>query len=124
MLWRTQMGRCFTSPPVSLKVYCHNFTHSNWPQGEQDCNIKLGSWTHDGLILNLTLFNGKEELDLTDMAPASPWVITHQLNGTRNEKFYECCEEPYQDLNFRFKLRPQYSLHDPAAIPACCTTCC
>eukprot|EP00092_Neocalanus_flemingeri_P036515 GFUD01039758.1.p1 GENE.GFUD01039758.1~~GFUD01039758.1.p1 ORF type:complete len:322 (-),score=43.69 GFUD01039758.1:186-1151(-) len=109
-------GEVLYIPPVHLKVLCYNFTHSNWPQGEQQCNFKLGSWTHSGDILNLTLFNNKEEIDLSDFNPSSPWVITQQLGKVRNEKFYPCCEEPYQDLNFRFKLKPQYPMYDPFAV--------
>ena len=30
-----------------------------WSQDEQECNIKLGSWTQDGDVMNLTLFNNK-----------------------------------------------------------------
>jgi len=110
-------GEVLYIPPVNLKVLCMNFTHSNWPQGEQECNIKLGSWTHDGFVLNITLFNNKDDIDVTDMNSASPYLITEQLGKTRNEKFYECCPEPYQDLNFRFKLKPQYPMTDPSSIP-------
>merc|ERR1712183_835999 len=92
-------GEVLFIPPVSLKVICHNFTHSNWPQGEQECNFKLASWSHDGDIISISLFNNKDEIDLTDMSTASPWVITQQLGGVRNMKKYECCDEPYHDLN-------------------------
>merc|ERR1719474_654638 len=109
-------GEVLYVPPVTMKVLCHNFTHSAWPQGEQECSIKLGSWTYDGLILNLTLFNNKHEIDLKDMSQISPWNITHQLGNTRNEKFYECCPEPYQDLNFRFTLKPLFPMKDPNAV--------
>jgi len=109
-------GEALYIPPVSLKVICHNFSHSAWPQGEQECSIKLGSWTYDGLVLNLTLFNNKHEIDLTDMSQSSPWNITHQLGNSRNERFYTCCPEPYQDLNFRFKLKPQFPMKDPNAV--------
>jgi len=109
-------GEALYIPPVSLKVICHNFSHSAWPQGEQECSIKLGSWTYDGLVLNLTLFNNKHDIDLKDMSQISPWNITHQLGNTRNEKFYECCPEPYQDLNFRFKLKPLFPMKDPNAV--------
>jgi len=110
-------GEVLYIPPVHIKVLCHNFTHSNWPQGEQECNIKLGSWTHDGDILSLSLFNNKDEMDLTDMNPASPLNITKQLGNVLHVKTYPCCPEPYQDLNFRFLLKPQYPLSDPTTIP-------
>ena len=90
-----------------------------WSQDEQECNIKLGSWTHDGDAVNLTLFNNKvlmlmimimlntlfdnkEVMDLSDFYHAtSPYVVTRHIEGTRNVKYYQCCSEPYIDLNFR-----------------------
>lgn len=106
-------GEVLYIPPISLKVFCHNFSHSAWPQGEQECAIKLGSWTYDGFILNLTLYNNKEHMDLSDMAPASPWVVTQHMEGTRIEKYYDCCPEPYPSLEFKFKVAPQYPVPDP-----------
>jgi len=110
-------GEILWIPMVNLKVICHNFSYYDWPQGEQECSIKLGSWTHDGLVLSLSLFNNNEWIDLKDMSPASPWQITEQLNKTLNEKFYPCCPEPYQDLSFRFKMKPQYPIPDPSSTP-------
>ena len=90
-----------------------------WSQDEQECNIKLGSWTQDGDVVNLTLFNNKvlmllimmmlntlfenkEVMDLSDFYKAtSPYVVTRHIEGTRNVKYYQCCSEPYIDLNFR-----------------------
>ena len=90
-----------------------------WSQDEQECNIKLGSWTLDGNVMNLTLFNNKvlmlmimimlntlfdnkEVMDLSDFYHAtSPYVVTRHIEGTRNVKYYQCCSEPYIDLNFR-----------------------
>merc|ERR1711915_210701 len=108
-------GEVLYVPPVTMKVLCHNFTHSVWPQGEQECSIKLGSWTYDGLILNLTLYNNKHHIDLTDMSKSSPWLITHQFGDAYQVKYYDCCPEPYESLVFRFKMKPQYYIKDPKA---------
>ena len=71
-------------------------------QDEQVCNIKLGSWTHDGDIISPTLYNKKEQMDLSDFAnSSSPYVVTRHMEGTRNMKYYSCCDEPYIDLNFK-----------------------
>ena len=71
-------------------------------QEEQECNIKLGSWTRDGDIMNITLFNNKPQMDLSDFAnSSSPYTVTRHIEGVRNVKRYTCCEEPYIDLNFR-----------------------
>jgi len=108
-------GEVLFVPPVNLKVICSNFSHAAWPKGEQECNIKLGSWTHDGFMLNITLYNQKEEIDLTDMHEPSPWQITKQLGEVRNEKMYACCDEPYPDLNYRFLVspHPDFLVEDP-----------
>ena len=71
-------------------------------QDEQECNIKLGSWTHHGNIINLALHNNKEKMDLEDFYnSSSPYVVTRHMEGTRVVKKYDCCEEPYPSLNFR-----------------------
>ena len=90
-----------------------------WSQDEQECNIKLGSWTQDGDVVDLSLFNNKvfilmimillntlfdnkDEMDLSDFYhTSSPYVVTRHIEGTRNVKYYQCCSEPYIDLNFR-----------------------
>ena len=49
-----------------------------------------------------TLFDNKEVMDLSDFYKAtSPYVVTRHIEGTRNVKYYQCCSEPYIDLNFR-----------------------
>merc|ERR1719187_2485257 len=68
-------GEVLYIPPVQLQVICHNFSHSAWPEGEQECAFKFGSWTHNGLILDLQLYNNKNDMDLTDMSGSSPWVV-------------------------------------------------
>merc|ERR1712192_246050 len=76
---------------------------------EQECNIKLGSWTHDGDIIGLTLYDEKEQMDLTDFAnSSSPYVATRQIEGTRVVKYYSCCAEPYISLDFKFALKRQF----------------
>ena len=71
-------------------------------QEEQECNIKLGSWAHDGNIIDLALFNNKENMDLSEFYNgSSPYVVTRHMEGTRVVKKYDCCEEPYPSLNFR-----------------------
>jgi len=55
-------------------------------------------------------------MDLTDMVPSSPWVVTQQMPGTRIEKYYPCCPEPYPSLDFRFKVSPQYPVSDPRVV--------
>jgi len=109
-------GKVLYIPPVRLNVICTNFTHSTWPEGEQQCNIKIGSWTYDGLIINLALYEDKEEMDLSSFSSTSPWVITEN-KAVRTEKKYDCCPETYHDIDFRFSLSPEYPPYDPHVVP-------
>jgi len=102
-------------PPVDIKVICANFSFTAGPMDEQKCNIKLGSWTHHGNIINLTLHNNKEKMDLEDFYhSSSPYVVTRHMEGTRVVKKYDCCEEPYPSLNFRFALKRQFPAREDA----------
>ena len=54
------------------------------------------------MIMLNNLFDNKEVMDLSDFFNAtSPYVVTRHIEGTRNVKYYQCCSEPYIDLNFR-----------------------
>jgi len=102
-------GEVLWIPPVDIKVICANFSFTAGPMDEQECNIKLASWTYDGKIVDLSLFNKKEQMDLTDFAnSSSPYAVTRHMEGTRVVKKYECCEETYPSLNFRFALKRQF----------------
>ena len=46
-------GQLFWVPPVVLKSLCE-MDLSDWPYDEQRCYLKFGSWSHDGLSLNIT----------------------------------------------------------------------
>jgi len=106
-------GEVLYIPPVDIKVLCGNFSFTAGPMDEQECNIKLGSWTQDGDVVNLSLFNNKDEMDLSDFYhTTSPYVVTRHIEGTRNVKYYQCCSEPYIDLNFRFVLKRQFPLKE------------
>ena len=45
-------GKILSVPPVILRSHC-DVDLTNWPYDEQDCFLKFGSWTHDGLGINL-----------------------------------------------------------------------
>ena len=77
-------------------------------QDEQECNIKFGSWTTDGSVLNLTKFKNQvnkiqDQVDLTNFAnSSSAYIVTRHIEGARNVKKFPCCpDEPYIDLDFK-----------------------
>merc|ERR1719193_1781293 len=70
-------GEVLFIPPVDIKVHCANFSFTAGPMDEQECNIKIGSWTHDGHIIDMSLRNNMKGLDLTSFANgSSPYIVT------------------------------------------------
>merc|ERR1711970_1404353 len=79
---------------------------------DEECSIKIGSWTYDGFHLNLTAYNEKEVLELGDMSRNSPYVVTSQQGNAIESKFYSCCPEPYMSVNYRFTVQKAYTIQD------------
>merc|ERR1719483_911016 len=84
-------------------------TDNNEPQ---KCNIKIGSWTYDGLHLNLTALEGKEFLELGDMSKNSQYVVVSQEGEAIQTKYYPCCKEPYMAIDYRFRVQKAFSIQN------------
>jgi len=93
--------------PVSHKVLCEGVTYSNWPWGRQTCNLNFGSWTHDSAMYDLQFYDGQEEMDLRQFGEYNQFKILQQT-ATRLATQYDCCPNPYVNLNFLFSLRRKY----------------
>ena len=75
-----------------------------FPFDEQECILKLGSWTYDGVHLDLDFFDDIAEIDLNDYTESEQWhIIGHP--GKRNVKYYPCCEEPYPRHRFQAQTK-------------------
>jgi len=103
-------GRVTWTPPAIYKSYC-GIDVEFFPFDEQECRMKFGSWTYDGLMLDLRHMNQVPEsnnipvaMDLRDFYISTEWDVM-EVPAIRNEKFYPCCEEPYLDIVFRIYLR-------------------
>jgi len=104
-------GNVLWIPPVSHKVMCEGVTYDNWPWGRQNCNLNFGSWTYDADHYDLQFYQQKQEMDLRQYGIYNQYKIVSQ-SGERSVKRYDCCPEPYVNLNFKFSLRRMY-LVDP-----------
>lgn len=102
-----------------------------FPFDIQKCELKFGSWTYDGWLLDLQMTDAdisaympNGEWDLIGGWGGDNWHFIHaeiiksqcsQINlsvcvpagvpGTRNEVYYECCKEPYTDVTFVITIR-------------------
>ena len=48
---------------------------TNFPFDEQSCSFKFGSWTYDGLKLDLDFMNGTSNIDMSEYLDSSEWEI-------------------------------------------------
>uniref|UniRef100_A0A8C9SMY2 Neuronal acetylcholine receptor subunit alpha-7 n=1 Tax=Scleropages formosus TaxID=113540 RepID=A0A8C9SMY2_SCLFO len=92
-------GHCQYLPPGIFKSTC--YIDVRWfPFDVQRCDLKFGSWTYGGWSLDLQMVDA----DVTGYIPNGEWDLV-EVPGRRNEKFYECCKEPYPDVTFTVVMR-------------------
>ncbi|XP_038861022.1 neuronal acetylcholine receptor subunit alpha-7-like [Salvelinus namaycush] len=92
-------GSCSYLPPGIFKSTC--YIDVRWfPFDLQRCDLKFGSWTYGGWSLDLQMI----EADITGYIPNGEWDLV-EVPGRRNERFYDCCKEPYPDVTFTVVMR-------------------
>ncbi|XP_072529866.1 neuronal acetylcholine receptor subunit alpha-7 [Salminus brasiliensis] len=92
-------GYCQYLPPGIFKSTC--YIDVRWfPFDVQRCDLKFGSWTYGGWSLDLQML----EADVTGYIANGEWDLV-EVPGRRNERFYDCCKEPYPDVTFTVVMR-------------------
>ncbi|XP_028257594.1 neuronal acetylcholine receptor subunit alpha-7-like isoform X2 [Parambassis ranga] len=92
-------GSCSYIPPGIFKSTCH--IDVRWfPFDVQRCDLKFGSWTYGGWSLDLKMI----EADISDYVANGEWDLV-EVPGQKNERRYECCQEPYPDVTFTVVMR-------------------
>ncbi|KAM6973120.1 neuronal acetylcholine receptor subunit alpha-7 [Aplochiton taeniatus] len=92
-------GGCQYLPPGIFKSTC--YIDVRWfPFDVQRCDLKFGSWTYGGWSLDLQMI----EADVTGYIANGEWDLV-EVPGRRNERFYDCCKEPYPDVTFTVVMR-------------------
>ncbi|XP_036423069.1 cholinergic receptor, nicotinic, alpha 11 [Colossoma macropomum] len=92
-------GYCSYLPPGIFMSTC-NVDVRWFPFDIQKCELKFGSWTFDGWLLDLQM----SEADISGYMPNGEWDLVG-VPGSRNEIFYDCCKEPYPDVTFVVTIR-------------------
>ncbi|OWK54577.1 Neuronal acetylcholine receptor subunit alpha-7 [Lonchura striata] len=82
-----------------LKSTC--YIDVRWfPFDVQKCDLKFGSWTHSGWLIDLQML----EADISNYISNGEWDLVG-VPGKRNEMYYECCKEPYPDVTYTITMR-------------------
>ncbi|KAM3615245.1 uncharacterized protein V6R79_025396 [Siganus canaliculatus] len=92
-------GFCEFLPPGIFMSTC-NVDVRWFPFDIQRCELKFGSWTFDGWLLDIQM----KEADVSGYMPNGEWDLL-EVPGDRHEVFYDCCAEPYPDVTFVVTLR-------------------
>ncbi|XP_066157967.1 neuronal acetylcholine receptor subunit alpha-7 isoform X5 [Euwallacea fornicatus] len=95
-------GSCLYIPPGIFKSTC-KIDITWFPFDDQHCDMKFGSWTHDGNQLDLVL-NSETGGDLSDFITNGEWYLIG-MPGIKNTITYACCPEPYVDVTFTIQIR-------------------
>jgi len=96
-------------PPCHLSGFCNTDKLSTEPYGPLQCMLKFGSWTFNSHFLQLELYKGKMEADLTDMWKNN-WDVTENV-ASIEEKYYSCCTEPYGSIMFNITVQRHHHCH-------------
>ncbi|KAM4580726.1 neuronal acetylcholine receptor subunit alpha-7-like [Odontesthes bonariensis] len=92
-------GFCEYLPPGIFISTC-NVDVRWFPFDIQRCELKFGSWTFDGWLLDIQM----KEADVSGYMLNGEWDLL-EVPGDRHEVFYDCCAEPYPDVTFVVTLR-------------------
>uniref|UniRef100_A0A3P8UTD8 Neuronal acetylcholine receptor subunit alpha-7-like n=1 Tax=Cynoglossus semilaevis TaxID=244447 RepID=A0A3P8UTD8_CYNSE len=92
-------GFCEYLPPGIFVSTC-NVDVKWFPFDIQRCEMKFGSWTFDGWLLDIQM----KEADVSGYMRNGEWDLI-EVPGDRHEVFYDCCTEPYPDVTFVVTLR-------------------
>ncbi|KAJ8383790.1 hypothetical protein AAFF_G00214770 [Aldrovandia affinis] len=92
-------GFCQYLPPGIFMSTC-NVDVRWFPFDIQRCELKFGSWTFDGWLLDLQM----TEADTSGYMLNGEWDLVG-VPGNRNVVYYDCCKEPYPDVTFIVTIR-------------------
>lgn len=103
-------GKVIWKPPALYKSTCE-IDVEYFPFDEQNCLMKFGSWTYDGLEVDLQHVKQRPGvaivetgIDMSEFYKSVEWDIL-RVPAKYNNEFYDCCEEPFPDITFNITMR-------------------
>ncbi|GAB1286438.1 Acetylcholine receptor subunit alpha [Apodemus speciosus] len=95
-------GHITWTPPAIFKSYCEIIV-THFPFDEQNCSMKLGTWTYDGSVVAIN--PESDQPDLSNFMESGEWVIK-EARGWKHWVFYSCCPNtPYLDITYHFVMQ-------------------
>lgn len=103
-------------PQAVFKSQC-DIDVGTYPFDKQNCTLKFGSWTYNGLQLDLQFKSGPA-FTMDDFTPSNVWEVI-AVPAIRNEKNYACCSYPFIDLTFQLVIRRRATFYANILILPC-----
>ncbi|XP_065356640.1 acetylcholine receptor subunit alpha-type acr-16-like [Calliphora vicina] len=102
-------GVVFWSDSIEVNVFC-SADMKNWPHDEHKCTISLGSWTFDGLELDIMHFEPNSSMSFRSIDMKNMEYKIKHYNASHTSKYYSCCLQPYvtMDYNITFERQSSY----------------
>ena len=97
---------------------------TNFPFDVQTCFFKFGSWTYDGLKLNLQFLDNDTNIDMEEYVRSAEWDILKH-SGWRRTRQYPCCgDDPYPELIYTVTLKRKTAFYVVVLVLPCLLLSC
>ncbi|KAK5908868.1 hypothetical protein CgunFtcFv8_016890 [Champsocephalus gunnari] len=94
-------GIIIWNPPAIFKSYCEIIV-LHFPFDLQNCSMKLGTWTYDGLLVVIN--QDSDRPDLSNFMESGEWVLK-DYRSWKHWVYYTCCPDtPYLDITYHFLM--------------------
>ena len=118
-------GQILWLSPAILKSEC-TINVRNFPFDEQHCPMQFGSWTYNGLEIDIQLHQSFG-MDTEKFSLNGEWHLVG-APGRRDVTLYNCCPVPYPTVTFTIIIRRRamfylYNLVIPCAMIALLSLC-
>ncbi|XP_054827862.1 acetylcholine receptor subunit alpha isoform X2 [Eublepharis macularius] len=95
-------GSITWNPPAIFKSYCEIIV-THFPFDEQNCSMKLGTWTYDGS--KVAINPESDRPDMSNFMESGEWIMK-DYRGWKHSVEYACCvETPYLDITYHFLMQ-------------------
>lgn len=94
-------GSVYYNFPTVIQALCP-IDVTSFPFDTQVCELVFGSWAYHGLSLDFAARS--PAVDLSNIKENVEWDVV-EVTSQRHVLYYPCCQEPYPDVTFYFKLK-------------------
>ncbi|XP_053327710.1 acetylcholine receptor subunit alpha-1-B [Spea bombifrons] len=95
-------GKIVWTPPAIFKSYCEIIV-TYFPFDQQNCSMKLGTWTYDGTLVVINPESDRP--DLSNFMESGEWAMK-DYRCWKHWVYYTCCpDKPYLDITYHFVLQ-------------------